>query len=1080
MKFTLSANIKNLQLDDFHYIVTANARRVLGNIVADYHSGIHSFTMIGTYGTGKSSFLMALERDMSISTNLLFNNKGQFNGYKKFHFINIVGDYSALSYLLCDELDIDRSTTKDIFAQLDKTLKAHKKNNEFVLIAIDEFGKILEHAANHNPEQELYFVQQLAEFINHSSLDNVLLLTTLHQNFSAYAKKLTEQQKNEWIKVKGRFKEIVFSEPVEQLLHLAAEQITTSKREIVSEDNFDKLFQLAKTTRFINSDLDINIAKRLYPLDMFSAVALTYAIQRYGQNERSLFSFLMSKNDNSISNFKPSETRTYNLADVYDYVIYNFHSYLSEVNTDSANWRTIRVALERAEGLLDIEKIDAAVKIIKTIGLLNIFGTSSVIFNSDSLCAYSHIALNISKPEKIIKELESLKIIRYAKYKSQYFPFEGTDVNIEDELYKAAGQIPRPIDILFDLDIYFDYKIVPANAAYYKKGTPRFFEFKLSNQAITLVPSGDIDGYINLIFPNQSDCAEQLIEISGNSNDAIIYVLYKNVDKIVNHLYEIRKLEYILKHASIDESDIVAIKEINNLIVYEKDLLNKDINRSLTAFSENIEWYYKGKQKKITSQADFNKLLSRVCDDVYYSMPVIQNELFNRQKINSAISQARVNLLNLLIEDERIIQKDLGLDNDKFPPEKTIYYSLLRDTGIHRLVNDVYILGEPQTNALIDMWNVCEDFLKSSIEKQRKLGDLIKILDVAPFKLKQGFLDFWIPIYLIIRKQDYSLYNSEGIYIPNINREALDLFQKSLNDFKIKAFAVDGIKIEFFNQYRNFIDLNDKELITQDSFIETIKPFLAFYNKLNDYAKNTQNFDNPKTAKFRNVLAKATDPEKTFFEDLPAVFGFKNDYLDNNQEFMSQYQNLIKEAIRELRACYSNLIKRIEDNVVDVLGLQSDSFAEYKKEIDSRFKGIKQNLLSPKQRNFLNRVLFPQKDRTLWYESISFVVFDKPLTALKDNEEALLIDSIRHLFNALNKFIDVSKAANKILHAEIYNFELVSTQGTLKSQSYVLPDSQKNKTKDLEIKINEILSGDSNLDICTLLRILKTKIKNDG
>ncbi|GHT53457.1 hypothetical protein AGMMS49982_16450 [Bacteroidia bacterium] len=455
MKFSLSTNIKSVQLNDFHYIATANARRVLGSIIAEYDSGVRSFTMIGTYGTGKSSFLIALERDMALSTNLLFNNKGQFNNYKKFHFINIVGEYTTLSNLLRDELEIDGTNSKEIFAQLDRTLKSHKAQNEFVLIAIDEFGKILEHAANHSPEQELYFVQQLAEFINHPSHDNVLLITTLHQNFGAYAKKLTEQQRNEWVKVKGRFKEIVFSEPIEQLLHLAAEQITTSNRKVIADKNFDKLFQLAKETRFINNDLDIHVAKRLYPLDIFSAVALSYAIQRYGQNERSLFSFLMSKDDNSVSNFEPSATKTYNLANVYDYVIYNFYSYLSEVNADSANWRAIRVALERAEEILDIEKVDDAIKIIKTIGLLNVFGTSSILFNLDALCQYVYIALDISNPNALIKELEALKIIRYAKYKSQYFPFEGTDVNIEDELYKAVGQVPRPIDILDDLNACF-------------------------------------------------------------------------------------------------------------------------------------------------------------------------------------------------------------------------------------------------------------------------------------------------------------------------------------------------------------------------------------------------------------------------------------------------------------------------------------------------------------------------------------------------------------------------------------------------------------------------------------------------
>lgn len=73
-------------------------------------------------------------------------------------------------------------------------------------------------------------MQQLAEFINHQKHDNILLITTLHQNFGAYSKKLSEQQRNEWEKVKGRFKEVVFSEPIEQLLHLAATQIENSNK----------------------------------------------------------------------------------------------------------------------------------------------------------------------------------------------------------------------------------------------------------------------------------------------------------------------------------------------------------------------------------------------------------------------------------------------------------------------------------------------------------------------------------------------------------------------------------------------------------------------------------------------------------------------------------------------------------------------------------------------------------------------------------------------------------------------------------------------------------------------------------
>jgi len=1074
MKFSLSTNIDNVQFDDFHYIVTSNARRVLGTMLADYYTGIHCFTLVGTYGTGKSSFLAALERDVLQNSKALFENKGQFNNYRKFKCINIVGDYNSLSNLLSEKLESDTPSSNELFSRLEQVLKDHKKKDEFVLLVIDEFGKILEHAANHNPEKELYFLQQLAEFVNHPKRDNILLITTLHQNFGAYSKKLSEQQRNEWEKVKGRLKEIIFSEPVEQLLHLAAAQIKASNRTIISRENFDTLFHLAKNTKFINGDLSINIAEKLYPLDIFSAVVLTYSIQRYGQNERSLFSFLSSKDINSINRFEPQANQTYNLANVYDYITYNFYSYLSEVNADSTNWRAIRVAIERIEGLFDVDKIETASNIVKTIGLCNLFGNSAT-FDEKALSKYLQLALNIKQPEKLISELIALKVIRFAKYKSQYIIFEGTDVNIEDELYKAASIVPRPIDFIDELNKFFEFKVVQANGSFYKTGTPRFFEYCLSNQAQDFSPVNDIDGYINLVFPYDEEEKDHLLDTSNNCSNAVIYVYFNNVNQIVNYLYEIQKLEYIRKQVLIE--DKIADREIQNLIVYEKDLLNKAINHSLMSFSTNVEWYYKGEKIQISSQSDFNKLLSIVCNEVYYSTPIVQNELFNKQKVNSSISLARVTLLNMLIDDSCVMQDDLGFDKEKFPPEKTIYYTILKNTGIHCQKNGIYTLCEPKTDLIKDLWDKCEDFLNSSIEKQRKLGDLIRDLKSAPFKLKQGFLDFWVPIYLIIKKQDYSLYDSEGRYIPYLNREVLDLLQKSPNEFKIKAFAVDGVKIEFFNQYRNFINLNDRDLITQDSFLETIKPFLVFYNNLNDFAKNTQNFDNPQTVKFRNVLAKAKDPEKTFFEDLPAVFGFKNDLLATNQEFMIQYQDLIKNAIRELRSCYSNLIKQIEDNLIEILGLKSNNFNEYKTEIESRFKGVKANLLSIKQKNFLNRLLMGQSDKTLWYESICYVVIDKPLVSIKDNEITFLVESLKHLLITLTKFVDISKAAKNNSNSEIYNFELVSTNGTIKSQSYILPESQKNRTNELESKVIEILSGDYNLDVCTLLRILKNKIK---
>ena len=373
--FTLSANIEDGLDIETRYIVTPNAQKVLQEIIDGYRTGIHSFSIIGTYGTGKSSFLLQLEHDLEAIRNrhLLKNPKVLFDG--QFEVLNVLGDYKSLEDLLLTKLQ-----TKTGIAEYDvlKLLKTYyeklKKQDKLLLIVIDEFGKVLEHAAKNNPDEELYFMQKLCEVVN-APTRNILLLTTLHQNFSAYSRKLSAEQKNEWTKVKGRFQEVVFAEPVEQLLYLAGEHISSEHNYKASDNNFRGLFQLAVDLKFISADFMFRTACKLFPMDVFAAYAVTRAIQRYGQNERSLFSFLNARGSHSIRDYKVSPDRTYNLADVYDYVVNSFHSYLNDANSDSSGWSAIRLSIERVEGgnWNNSTQMFDAIKVVKSIGLLSVY-----------------------------------------------------------------------------------------------------------------------------------------------------------------------------------------------------------------------------------------------------------------------------------------------------------------------------------------------------------------------------------------------------------------------------------------------------------------------------------------------------------------------------------------------------------------------------------------------------------------------------------------------------------------------------------------------------------------------------------
>ena len=1070
--FSLSANIENGFAAGAQYIVTPNALNAIHGIVSDYQTGIHSFTIIGTYGTGKSSFLLALESDLAKQRKQQFLlNPQTLHKSSKFEILKIVGDYAELSTLIRRSLNVE-GNANSVLDELKAYYNKCQKQGKFLVIIVDEFGKVLEHAAKNNPEKELYFLQKLSELVNNPARQ-ILLLTTLHQNFSAYAKGLTEQQVNEWTKVKGRFKEITFVEPVEQLLQLASQQLQEERKTVVA-DNAKQLFELAKETRYVSEDFNEETALQLYPLDLFSAYAITSAIQRYGQNERSLFTFLSAKGTNSLLEFEPQHNTSYSLQNVYDYVLYNFYSYLKDANADSMSWSSMQVSIERVEGQEwdSKEQMLKAVKIVKAIGMMNLFGVAGFKLSLEQMVRYARKALAIDDAEDVIKKLTAKKIIRYAAYKERLMLFEGTDVDLESEIRKASQMVPRSVTFVDELSVFFNKRISPVKAHYYHKGTPRFFDYEIREQPIEIVPKGDTDGYIELIFSTKKDVLKEIKDFSANSDYALIFAYFSNSEEIVDHLYNIKKYMYLLERV-LDKNDRVAITEIQKLKEHEEALLNKAISDNLFAYKNRVVWVFNGKEQKVESHRDFNRLLSRVCNEIYSETPVMNNELFNKHKLSGTISTARKNFLANLLEHSN--EEGLGFPTDKFPPEKTIYYSLLKNTGLHA---DGEFADAPTNEGFMSLWKASEAFLQSTENKARKVSELIKLLSSQPYKLKQGFLDFWIPTYLYIKRQDFALYDAtKGAFMPNVNMEFFDLLQKHAGDFEIKKFAGDGVKLGFFNQYRRFINLGDEATITNASFIETIKPFLSFYKRLNEYTRNTRKFDHSSTMKFRDVLAKAKDPEKAFLEELPEALGFDDEKL-KQERFRDEYGNTIQRAIKELRSCYTKLIDRLEERLVEGFGLDSYEYNDYVAEIRKRLANVKSYLLTDKQREFYRHVMTEYDNRTQWYQSICYTILEQRLDTISDEQEDKLADDLVYLFRECEKYSSISELSNESEKNDAYSFDMVTNKGTsIRTQTYILPEKDKARAEELEQRISKMLSGDNNVDVCTLLSILNKKMK---
>ncbi len=1066
--FTTSVNILRDTDRDINYIPTPNARQVVNQIVNDFKKGIRSFNIVGTYGTGKSSLLLAFEQSIKgrkryFELNFISNSKTDF--------IKIIGSYASLIEQFADifEVNTNKNKNENILSNIFNRYHSLGESNGILFLLIDEFGKFLEYASKHDPENELYFIQQLAEFCNNPKY-NIVLITTVHQSFESYAYSLSSTQKQEWTKVKGRFREITFNEPVEQLLYLASEYVADSFETKPPKSLVEKCLKLSDSTKAFNFNRDFlnEIAIKLYPIDILAANILTLSLQRYGQNERSLFTFLESTDHTGLTKFNRQENPFYNLSCVYDYLNFNFYSFLtSKYNPDFSGWSSIRSAIENVERTFDIS-INDYIKAVKTIGLLNIFSASGSVLDEYFLRNYLETTTGISNSSKIIKDLEAKHIIRFRSHSRRYILFEGTDLDIQTALIEAGNKISEVVDMVSLLKKHISFPFKLASQYYYETGTPRYFEFIISEQPMhNQVPKGEIDGYVNLIF-NSKIRISDVQEASQIQQEAIIYCFFKNSNEIKDSLFEIEKIERVIKE---NENDKIALRELEIIKQSHIKLLNNSLeNKGLFDDGKNVKWFFRGEEKKISNKSDFNKLLSQVCGIIYDATPSFKNELVNKHRISPSIHTAKKNYFKALVNNWDI--ENLGFEEEKFPPEKTIYLSLLKENGITPIrKNSFDVVNINKNSSFYRLWKESEGFLESAKSGKRQISEFVRILSERPFKLKQGLIDLWIPTFLFLKRDDFAIFN-ESSYIPYLSQENLELIAKYPNDYYIKTFDIEGVKLDIFNSYRIFLNQSTELKFNNNTFIETIKPFIVFYKQLPDYSKQTKRLS-PSALKIREAIVTSKDPEETFFEAFPKALGVSLHALQKDKSRLQNYTTNLQNAVRELRTSYDELVKRFEEFICNEFVGKPVEFDNYKEHFQNRFLKLKKHLLLANQKAFIQRIDSAIDDKKAWLNSISQAIIGKTLEMLTDEDEILLYEKFKAMILELDSLTNISKIDIDEKNEDVIGVKIDTFFSAINPKIVRVPKNKSREIEQLKAELKQKLSSDKTSNIAAVLKLLK-------
>ena len=486
-----------------------------------------AFSLIGPFGTGKSAFVLQLLNllgaggtEVQKKAFELLNNANVASP-KLIKDLNLTKDKSftilltgkqeslhvallngivdalkkhqikskKLNTLIQNSLQVNAVDFKEIFKVLDVELYLQFSR---INIVIDEFGKLLEYAALHPSQSDLFHLQEIAELRKSDMQCNLMLLTILHQAFEGYAKYLNKQSQNEWAKVQGRFQSIHITEDPEELVPLISNAFEINKTSnefkkanIAIQEFVSATLKSSQKQSFISNSWSASELKEIFQssfvINPVALFVLPYLSKTAGQNTRSTFTFLNSHEPLGLRSFLDQNELQVNycpqvdLAYLYDYFT---HNDWQKVNL-GGKWNEVEVALSRVQ---DHEDINDGVNkhVLKTIGVLNILQLPKKYPATKELIELAMAGSGVSA-KKIQVAIESLidsKIIVYRKFAKEYRIWEGSDFNVEQALAKRDQVYTSGVELIRQLNELCPQPIFLGKRHYEESGTLRYFNVR--------------------------------------------------------------------------------------------------------------------------------------------------------------------------------------------------------------------------------------------------------------------------------------------------------------------------------------------------------------------------------------------------------------------------------------------------------------------------------------------------------------------------------------------------------------------------------------------------------------------------
>lgn len=737
------------------------------------------------------------------------------------------------------DIDYDHS----FMSQMEYINEVLKNHNLGIIVVYDEFGRFLQGLNSEKFNETMQDIQDFAELINRTETMQLLLIT--HKSLRQYFGGFDEEVSKEFQRIEKRFRQYFIQSDQATFLRIAESIVTENikQKPLISSIQFKETQKLLRKFPLFPSlnqtEREKIVIQGVYPLHPIALFMLPNLTSIFGQNERTLFTFLESNETGGLLN-NITKTDEYYLAfQLFDYFFPYYYD--GDFGGDvSEHFVLYRKAIARVPD--EIAKKQLSINIIKFISLWNLCGLQNEqkLTTEFLLFAFHSVDNEITE---LLPQLIDNKIIRFNRINGYWELFSGSSIDIYEKIDHQIDLTQMSDDIIQNV--------------LYKNLRQKFFFPEEYN---------DVKGMtryaaVKLLFGNQLLNQDQL-QIVRNADITIFYVFLdeendKGIEMQLSNLSKVKNVICVLHPHPIEtiKKDIIScialdVMRGNKLLIAEDKGIKEELEilyteashtvekylSEINKYTEGFKWFVDGKRKSISNELQLSSVLSIKCHELFKLTPTVLNESFNRTYVSAPQKNGVIKVVDCIIDNYNLEQ--FGITGNG--PEYSIYASIFKNNNRFDLnINNL-------------------DYSSIEYESFIKLREnLIELLDTTPSGNFQNIIDLFtkplfgirkpiIPILLVSllrdRWNEFMLYRN-GMFVPGLNGEKLfDIIVETGSDnYEYVYEQIDDQYIEFFNQIEsNFGDYHDARLQGKSRLINTCGTLLKWLRTLPRFTQMTE------------------------------------------------------------------------------------------------------------------------------------------------------------------------------------------------------------------------------------------------